>query len=194
MTSPYHSKPLNERYRLLTTSDSPRLIVSKVIWRRILSPHTLLTMGKDLLANDITGVPQVRRWSWITRLSLASLTGVIITSAVFLLSVANKAPRELNYVLMPGAIIALAVGFVTHYGEHYYAATFLKRRQSSRNLISKPVSFLGKTPRPEPSTRPHPAGARQLSSDWGEQRSNREPQTLAACGLLRVLHSKRLAQ
>jgi hypothetical protein len=82
-------------------------------------------MGKEPLANDITNVQHVRRWSWITRLGLASLTGVIITSAVFLLRMSNNAPWELNYVLAPGAIVAVAVGFVTHYGEYYYAATLL---------------------------------------------------------------------
>jgi hypothetical protein len=82
-------------------------------------------MGKELLGNEITNVLQVRRLSWITRSILASSSGVIITSAVFLLMTANKAPRELNYVLMPGAIVALVVGFVTHYGEYYYAATLL---------------------------------------------------------------------
>jgi len=82
-------------------------------------------MGKELIANGMTDVPHVGRWSWITRLSLASLTGVIITSAVFLLRMSNKAPWELNYVLAPGAIVAVAVGFITDYGEYYYAATLL---------------------------------------------------------------------
>jgi len=43
----------------------------------------------------------------------------------FLLRMSNKAPWELNYVLAPGAIVAVAVGFITDYGEYYYAATLL---------------------------------------------------------------------
>ncbi len=37
----------------------------------------------------------------------------------------NRGPWESNYVLAPGAIVAVVVGFVTHYGEYYYAATLL---------------------------------------------------------------------
>ena len=95
------------------------------MWRCIPGPHTLLTMGTELLANNITKTLDVRRRSWIARLSLASLTGVIITSAAFWLRMSNRAPWELNYVLAPGAIVAVVVGFVTHCSEYYYAATLL---------------------------------------------------------------------
>ena len=59
------------------------------------------------------------------RLSLGFLTGTAITALPFWVMVSNKGPWQLNYLLAPGAIVALILGFITHYCGYCYAATLL---------------------------------------------------------------------
>jgi hypothetical protein len=68
---------------------------------------------------------EVRNWSSATRFGLAFLIGVTITSTVFLSRVYAIGPWQLKWVLAPGAIVALILGFITHYGEYCYSATLL---------------------------------------------------------------------
>ncbi len=66
-----------------------------------------------------------RKWSHTRPLILSFLIGTAITLLAFWVMMANKAPWQFNYVLAPGAIVALIVGFITHYGDPWYALTLL---------------------------------------------------------------------
>ena len=69
--------------------------------------------------------PARHEGSRITRMIFAFSFGLALTLLVFWLMMATKAPWQLNWILAPGAIIALAVGFVTHYGDPWYGLTLL---------------------------------------------------------------------
>jgi hypothetical protein len=66
------------------------------------------------------------------RLSLALLIGTLITVLAFGLITGGKAPWQLNYLLAPGGLSALFLGFglyclglASHYGGHAYVGVFL---------------------------------------------------------------------
>jgi hypothetical protein len=66
-----------------------------------------------------------RGWSRGVRMIVALMLGTIFTLLAFWLLIGNKAAWQLNYVLAPGAIAALVVGFVTRYGDPWYGLTLL---------------------------------------------------------------------
>jgi predicted neutral ceramidase superfamily lipid hydrolase len=59
------------------------------------------------------------------RIILALSFGTIFTLLVFWVIVGNKVPWQLNYLLAPGAVPALILGFVTRYGDPWYGLTLL---------------------------------------------------------------------
>jgi hypothetical protein len=68
----------------------------------------------------------------LRRLGLALLIGTTVTAIAFGLTTVGKAPWQLNYLLAPGGLGALFLGFglyrlglASHYGDHAYVAVFL---------------------------------------------------------------------
>jgi hypothetical protein len=66
-----------------------------------------------------------RRWSRTARLIFSLSIGTAITLLAFWVMITNKAPWQFNYALMPGAIVALIVGFIAHYDDPWYALTLI---------------------------------------------------------------------
>ena len=82
-------------------------------------------MRSEAMRGEDTDHPSGRKWSRIRWLILSFLIGTAMTTLAFWVMLANKAPWQCNYFLAPGAIIALIVGFITHYGDPWYALTLL---------------------------------------------------------------------
>jgi hypothetical protein len=61
----------------------------------------------------------------LRRLGFGLLTGMAITSLPFLVMMKHKELWKMNYLLAPGGIVAIILGFMTHYCENCYVATLL---------------------------------------------------------------------
>ena len=68
---------------------------------------------------------RTRNRASLRRLGLGLLSGTAIVLVPFWLMISNNGPWQFNYLLMPGAIVAVLLGVVTHYCDYCYAATLL---------------------------------------------------------------------
>jgi len=90
-------------------------------------------------------------WSCSKRLCFSFVTGTAITLLGFSLLVSQHHIWQLNYFLAPGAIVAVILGFITHYGGPWYALTLISANSAFySSLVYGCVAALGKTRRKPP--------------------------------------------
>lgn len=61
----------------------------------------------------------------VRSLIISFFIGAAIPLLAFWMMVSYKYPWQLNFVLAPGALIALVIGFIIHYGDPWYGLTLL---------------------------------------------------------------------